>query len=70
LLVLNLERISRQQQLDNGVNENRNGRPFRRCRICRREAQRSWQKQNSSPDAGPKSQKSKPAKKTESTARA
>lgn len=32
---------------DNVVIENRNGRPFKRCRICRREAWRNWQKQNS-----------------------
>jgi hypothetical protein len=31
---------------ENVVVENRNGRPFRRCRICRREAWRGWQKQN------------------------
>ena len=29
---------------DNVVIENRNGRQFKRCRICRREAWRSWQK--------------------------
>jgi hypothetical protein len=32
---------------ENVVVENRNGRPFRRCRICRRQAWRGWQKQNS-----------------------
>lgn len=31
----------------NVVIENRNGRPFRRCRICRREAWKGWQKQHS-----------------------
>jgi hypothetical protein len=30
---------------DNVVIENRNGRPFKRCRICRREAWKNWQKQ-------------------------
>ena len=34
---------------DNVVIENRNGRPFKRCRICRREAWKGWQKQPSSP---------------------
>jgi hypothetical protein len=32
---------------DNVVIENRKGRRFERCRICRREAWRDWQKQNS-----------------------
>jgi hypothetical protein len=32
---------------ENVVVENRNGRPFKRCRICRREAWRNWQKQKS-----------------------
>jgi hypothetical protein len=36
---------------DNVVIENRNGRPFQRCCICRREAWKDWQKQNSSKDA-------------------
>jgi hypothetical protein len=39
---------------DNVVIENRNGRPFRRCRICRREAWKGWQKQHSSPAGGGK----------------
>jgi hypothetical protein len=34
---------------DNVVTENRNGRLFTRCRICRREAWKVWQKQHSSP---------------------
>jgi hypothetical protein len=33
---------------ENLVVENRRGRRFERCRICRREAWRSWQKQRSS----------------------
>jgi hypothetical protein len=33
---------------ENQVVENRNGRQFKRCRICRREAWRNWQKQHSS----------------------
>jgi len=37
---------------DNVVVENRNGREFKRCRTCRREAWRSWQKQHSSPAEG------------------
>ena len=32
---------------ENVVVENRNGRRFERCRICRREAWRDWQKQKS-----------------------
>jgi hypothetical protein len=39
---------------DNVVTENRNGRLFKRCRICRREAWKSWQKQHSSPAKGDK----------------
>jgi hypothetical protein len=39
---------------DNVVIENRNGRPFKRCRICRREAWKGWQKQHSSPAGGGK----------------
>ena len=34
---------------DNVVVENRNGREFKRCRTCRREAWRSWQREHSSP---------------------
>ena len=45
---------------DNVVIENRKGRKFKRCRICRREAWRSWQRQSSS--AGVKSSAGKPAK--------
>ena len=37
---------------DNVVIENRNGRLFKRCRICRREAWKGWQKQHSSPAEG------------------
>jgi hypothetical protein len=33
---------------DNVVVENRNGREFKRCRTCRREAWRSWQRQKTS----------------------
>ncbi|MDR3723911.1 MAG: hypothetical protein P4K83_05415 [Terracidiphilus sp.] len=40
---------------DNVVIENRNGRPFKRCRICRREAWKNWQKQkpHSNKDCNP-----------------
>jgi hypothetical protein len=31
---------------DNVVSENRKGREFKRCRVCRRESWRSWQKQH------------------------
>ena len=47
---------------DNVVVENRNGREFRRCRTCRREAWRNWQRQNSSAGAGIKSSAGKPSK--------
>lgn len=40
---------------DNVVIENRNGREFKRCRTCRRDAWRSWQKQKPSASAGAKS---------------
>jgi hypothetical protein len=40
---------------DNAVIENRNGRKFKRCRICRREAWRSWQKQRTQKATRPKS---------------
>jgi len=47
---------------DNVVIENRNGRPFKRCRICRREAWKDWQRQNSTPAAGARSSPAKPSK--------
>jgi hypothetical protein len=37
---------------DNVVIENRNGRLFKRCRLCRREVGKGWQKQRSSPAEG------------------
>jgi hypothetical protein len=47
---------------DNVVLENRNGRPFRRCRICRREAWKGWQKQKTSENQRAKSQPGKSSK--------
>jgi hypothetical protein len=47
---------------DNVVIENRNGRPFKRCRICRREAWRSWQRQRTSENQRAKSQLDKRSK--------
>ena len=47
---------------DNVVVENRNGHEFKRCRTCRREAWRTWQRQNSSARAGAKSLPGKPSK--------
>jgi hypothetical protein len=37
---------------DNVVIENREGRLFKRCRICRRVASMGWQKEHSSPTEG------------------
>jgi hypothetical protein len=47
---------------DNVVVENRNGRPFKRCRICRREAWKDWQRQNSTPAGGAKAPPGKTSK--------
>jgi hypothetical protein len=47
---------------DNVVVENRNGSEFKRCRTCRREAWRTWQRQNSSASARAKSSPDKPSK--------
>ena len=47
---------------DNVVIENRQGREFRRCRTCRREAWRNWQRQNSSAVAAKKSSADKLSK--------
>jgi len=47
---------------DNVVVENRDGHEFKRCRTCRREAWRTWQRQNSSARAGAKSSPGKPSK--------
>lgn len=46
---------------DNVVVENRNGREFKRCRTCRREAWKSWQRQKTAEN---KRAKSKPGKRS------
>ena len=47
---------------DNVVVENRNGREFKRCRTCPREAWRSWQRQKTSENRRSKSQPGKRSK--------
>ncbi len=47
---------------DNVVVENRNGREFKRCRTCRREAWKSWQRQKTAENKRTKSQPGKRSK--------